>query len=309
MILILSSVTDTHAILVQKELQNNSNETKIFDLRKFSNGLLLDYQIGENPIRQFIEGDGSNINFTDITSVWFRRPRYPLISRRALEIEDRRFGNMEWINAIDGMLSLDMKCVNSLQHQQAAIKPKQLEIARNCGLIVPETLITNNSDKVEEFLTKHANRVVHKAMSVPTHRFLDTRLWKEEDRHHLTDLKLAPTIFQEYISGPYDVRATVVGNEIFSARITNPKKSDSDEIDSRLNLDLPYEPYELPEEISDRIFRFMEKMGLVFGTIDLKITSHGEHVFFEINPQGQFLYVEILTKLPIVRALAKYLAE
>ena len=309
MILILSSVTDTHAILVQKELQKNGNKTIIFDLRKFSNGSLLDYQIGENPIRQFVVGDGSKVNFADITSVWFRRPRYPLMSNRVLTIEDRRFGNMEWINAIDGILSLDIKCVNSLQCQEAAIKPKQLEIARNCGLIVPETLITNNSEKVQAFLIKHGNRVVHKAMSAPTHRFLDTRLWKEEDRRYLTNLKLAPTIFQEYISGSYEVRATVIGNEIFSARIANLKKSESDDIDSRLNLDLPYEPYELPEVISDRIFRFMEKMGLVFGTIDLKITGQGEHVFFEINPQGQFLYVEILTKLPIVRALAKYLSE
>jgi hypothetical protein len=69
MILILSSVTDTHAILVQKELQNNSNETKIFDLRKFSNGLLLDYQIGENPIRQFIEGDGYHVSMVSSSKI------------------------------------------------------------------------------------------------------------------------------------------------------------------------------------------------------------------------------------------------
>jgi hypothetical protein len=50
-------------------------------------------------------------------------------------------------------------------------------------------------------------------------------------------------------------------------------------------------------------------MGLVFGTLDLKITDRNEHVFFEINPQGQFLYVEILTKLPITKSVAKYLSE
>lgn len=221
--------------------------------------------------------------------------------------EDSQFGYMEWINAIDGILSLDVKYVNPPQYQQAAIKPKQLEIARNCGLLVPETLITNSRKKAEEFLIKHENRVVHKAMSAPTHRFLDTRLWKEEDRQYLPDLQLAPTIFQEYISGPYDVRATIIGNEIFSARITNLNEPNM--VDSRLNLDSPYESYELPEEIHDRILKFMEKMGLVFGTIDLKITDHNEHVFFEINPQGQFLYVEILTKLPIVRAVAKYLSK
>jgi glutathione synthase/RimK-type ligase-like ATP-grasp enzyme len=140
-------------------------------------------------------------------------------------------------------------------------------------------------------------------MSAPNHMFVDTRLWKEKDRQYLANLQLAPVMFQEYISGPYDIRATIVGDEIFSARITNQNRGEA--IDSRLNLDSHYEAYELPEEIRDKILGFMKKMGLVFGTMDLKITKEGEHVFFEINPQGQFLYVQILTKLPIVEGFSK----
>jgi glutathione synthase/RimK-type ligase-like ATP-grasp enzyme len=305
MILIISGRNDVHAILVQKELEKHGHVTKIFDLNEFSDGSLLDYQIGNNPARNFIDGNGSSFDLTDVTAVWFRRPRYPQIPKIVTLREDRKFAYMEWINAINGILSLEVKCVNPLHYQAAAIKPKQLEVARDCGLIVPETLITNNGRKVEEFLINHGNRVVHKAMSIRAHRFLDTRLWKEEDRQHLANLQLAPAIFQEYISGPYDVRATIVGNEIFSARITDLKGG----VDSRLYLDSPYEPYELPDEIRNKIFKFMMKMGLVFGTVDLKITDKGEHVFFEINPQGQFLYVEILTKLPIVHAVARYLSR
>ena len=39
----------------------------------------------------------------------------------------------------------------------------------------------------------------------------------------------------------------------------------------------------------------MDELGLVFGTIDLKVADNGEHIFLEVNPQGQFLYIEILT--------------
>lgn len=53
----------------------------------------------------------------------------------------------------------------------------------------------------------------------------------------------------------------------------------------------------------------MATLGLVFGTIDLKITHDGEYVFLEVNPQGQFLYVENLTGLPITLALARLLAR
>ncbi len=51
----------------------------------------------------------------------------------------------------------------------------------------------------------------------------------------------------------------------------------------------------------------MDKLGLVFGTIDLKLADSGERVFLEVNPQGQFLYIEIQTGLPISNALAELL--
>ena len=38
------------------------------------------------------------------------------------------------------------------------------------------------------------------------------------------------------------------------------------------------------------------------------MTENGEHVFLELNPQGQFLYIEILTGLPISEALVQFLA-
>ena len=52
----------------------------------------------------------------------------------------------------------------------------------------------------------------------------------------------------------------------------------------------------------------MDELGLVFGTIDLKVADNGELFFLEINPQGQFLYIEIRTGLPISKALADFLA-
>jgi biotin carboxylase len=53
----------------------------------------------------------------------------------------------------------------------------------------------------------------------------------------------------------------------------------------------------------------MRQLGLLFGTIDMKLTDEGEHVFLEVNPQGQFLYIEILTGMPIASAVADFLAH
>jgi hypothetical protein len=53
----------------------------------------------------------------------------------------------------------------------------------------------------------------------------------------------------------------------------------------------------------------MRRLGLVYGAIDLRLTPEGRYVFLEINPSGQFLYVEHATGQPITAALAKALIE
>jgi glutathione synthase/RimK-type ligase-like ATP-grasp enzyme len=188
------------------------------------------------------------------------------------------------------------------------VKPGQLYIARQIGLRIPDTLISNDPHEVEAFLQRHEMKVVHKAITALRHCFIDTQLWREEIRSIMQrDLPIAPAIFQEYISGPADVRATVIGDRIFSARIATVK-SRAGGVDSRLDIDVPYEPHQLPESLSTRLLELMSQLGLLFGTVDLKMVDENEYVFLEVNPQGQFLYVEILTGMPITSAFADFLA-
>ena len=157
-----------------------------------------------------------------------------------------------------------------------------------------------------EFLERH-DSVVHKALSSPQHRFLETRVWTASDRERIRDLPLCPTIFQERIMGPSDIRVTFVGDRIFAARIDTAQGRAP--VDSRLDLDAPCAPHALPDDVCIGLLRLMSGLGLLFGTIDLKLTDSGEYVFSEVNPQGQFLYIEILTELPISDAVAEFLSR
>ena len=51
----------------------------------------------------------------------------------------------------------------------------------------------------------------------------------------------------------------------------------------------------------------MGTMGLIYGAIDMRLTPHGEYVFLEVNPAGQWLFIEERTGQPITAALAGYL--
>lgn len=51
----------------------------------------------------------------------------------------------------------------------------------------------------------------------------------------------------------------------------------------------------------------MDRLGLIYGAIDIRRTAKGEHFFLEINPAGQYLWVEIDTKMKISDKIAKEL--
>jgi glutathione synthase/RimK-type ligase-like ATP-grasp enzyme len=105
-----------------------------------------------------------------------------------------------------------------------------------------------------------------------------------------------------------EIRATVVGSRIFSGKI-NSQVNPETKIDWRHKpFDIEEEPIELPPELEAKIHALMRAFGLIYGALDLIVTPEGRHVFLEVNPAGQYLWVEAKTKLPITAALADVLA-
>ena len=306
MIALVASPGDLHARYIGQQLERMGHRSCFMNTREFGRGALIDYPIeGAAKIRAV---DGGTIEIDDVRTVWHRRPNYGQIASGIRDADIRSFCREEWASSFDGLLlNLEARFVNPLLAEYAAVKPRQLHVAAEVGLRIPDTLITNNPDCVAPFLEKHRGRVIHKALSVPNNQVLDTRQWTDDDTPALAELPLAPTMFQERIVGPADVRATVVGEEIFAARIATAVGRN--DVDSRFDLDVPYEAHALPDPVIRSLLDLMRALGLVFGTIDMKITDDGDYVFFEVNPQGQFLYVELLTKQPIARSLARYLAQ
>ena len=47
----------------------------------------------------------------------------------------------------------------------------------------------------------------------------------------------------------------------------------------------------------------VRRLGLRYGAIDLILTPEGDYVFLEINPNGQWQWIEEPTGLPITSAL------
>jgi glutathione synthase/RimK-type ligase-like ATP-grasp enzyme len=313
MILILAPPEDAHARRVAQEVHRLGAEAAILDTRAAGSGLRASLRLHGDRLTIGVRAapDAPIRDLTQITAVWTRRPGRPSLPATVLDADQRRFVSGEWRSVIDGMtaaIGLSTRVMSPIENQRVAgVKPYQLAVAQRVGLRIPDTLITNDPEEAREFVDAHSGAIVHKAMTGMENAFLETRRWHDHDLRVLHHLPLAPTIFQELVDGPADIRVTIVGERQFAARIASGESRVG--IDSRLDLDVPAHACRLPSELTSSLHELMEDLGLSFATIDLKVDRDGEYRFLELNPQGQFLYIEILTGQPIAAAVAHALVS
>jgi glutathione synthase/RimK-type ligase-like ATP-grasp enzyme len=189
--------------------------------------------------------------------------------------------------------------------RRASHKVSQLDAARRVGLRVPATLITNCPEAARQFASSLKDGCVYKTFTGCDFGFFETRkLESAEDFAELALIEECPLIFQEHVSGDFDVRATVVGDEVFAAEIHF--KHGRHPVDGRVDR-VPIREHRFPADVALRIARLVRDYGLTYGAVDLRFDSSAGYSFFELNPEGQFLWVEIEAGLGICDALARRL--
>ncbi|MEV0473824.1 MvdC/MvdD family ATP grasp protein [Streptomyces prunicolor] len=293
---------DLHIRLVRASLERRGCTVSTFNIAQFANEATLSFAPTNPVVVQVSDILGCRV-LDSIDAVWYRRQGQPRICVEMID-SDREFSLREWGQTLDAMMqSLDAKFVNTLIAQRSAVKPRQLVVASRCGLRIPDTLVTSDQMAAANFIDRHRGGVIHKTMSAPGNQFAATQRWDEGERGEFASLLFAPVLFQEEIIGHSDVRAVVIGDHVMAARF----ESNPNHVDSRLSRDSPCEPWTLPAPVYNSLLDMMHSLGLVFGVVDLKITVDDDYVFLEVNPQGQFLYVEMLTGFPITDALADFL--
>lgn len=124
----------------------------------------------------------------------------------------------------------------------------------------------------------------------------------------LMDLDLltnSPVMLQPYIDKQYELRVTVVGNQIFAAKIDSQKhkKTRTDWRNHADEYNDIYSAYELPQDVSEKCFQLMKTLGLDYGAFDFIKDINGNYIFLEVNPNGQWGFIEVATGLPIANAM------
>jgi len=136
-----------------------------------------------------------------------------------------------------------------------------------------------------------------------------TTTLEDDDLASDLSLSMCPAIYQEYVEKAYELRVTVVGEEAFACAI-HSQESEQTQVDwRRYDFDnTPHEPYDLDPDLKAKCVEIVGRFGLRFSAMDLIVRPDGKVFFLELNPNGQWGWIEELTGLPITKALADLLS-
>ncbi len=317
-VLVLTQPHDAHAVAVTARLRSAGTAVTVFDPAEFPAAATLSLEItASGHTRRFLTRGGDRIDLDTVGSVWFRRPREPRAHDEVTDPAIREYVEQECeVFAAALWDDLDALTVPGTRAdiRSAGRKQTQLRLAGRLGFELPPTLITTGPDEFLDFWDAHEGRVITKPLQRSWLIRGDDGFARMAEPATTVDvaaaeaMRLCPLIVQAYVPKRVELRVTVVGTRVFAAEI-HSQDSNHTRLDWRC-----YDPattrhavHTLPADVARRCLLLVTELGLRYGAIDLILTPDGRYVFLEINPSGQWLWIEDATGLPISDALADLL--
>ena len=202
----------------------------------------------------------------------------------------RKFEVGRWINAPWAVRDAENKLV-------------QLTAAIEAGFATPRTLVSSHAGEVRAFAAQSARGVVVKSLDSPlvweddeSAGFLYT---SEVDVSQVSDTGF-PRLFQERVDSQEELRITVVGRQMFAARVRHEDLDDGSDWRKSAASHQAFEPTLISASVRDQLAQVMRTLGLQIGGFDL-LRSGDEVVFLEVNASCAYLWLE--------RALETHITE
>lgn len=319
MILIISDVGDLHADAVQDKLSQSPNRVCRLNLDVQSlRSTIITFEDENWTISQ--RGSGTAFTTGDVSVVWMRRGFVELLLE---ETENRTpdflIWKNEWNKTLLGLyMSLqDLPWLCPLRDSyRAENKYLQRKIASKHGFLVPKQLTSNDRDRLINFAASCPTGVVLKLMNQDFYKVegefqgIYVNKLSATDLGDFADNDENPIVLQEYVEKQFEVRYTVVGAEHFPCRIESQRSIRASVDWRRYDLaNTPHYTTDAPADIRSRVASFLGELNLNYGALDFVVQPSGEWVFLEVNPMGQWLWIEDLTGMGISDSIARWLRD
>jgi hypothetical protein len=279
------------------------------------------YQISneKNEFRIQTKDDLHSITSQQISAVWERRPCKPMstfdpIDNEQLEnlLKEEGDGFLKYLRIALHKLPWIGHTVNEYK---AGSKLLQKIVATQVGFNIPQTIFSNQLSDVEKFKTEEIAvkpiRAFGYEISDQENLIFYTSLTDKKKLKNLGDKNFRNNInfLESYIDKKYEVRTTVIENEHFSAIIESQQfDSDKGKIDWRQGYEhgMTFKTFNIPQSIYQKCHAFLQYFNLEFGCFDFIVDHSDTYHFLECNTNGQWMWIEDETQLPIAQTIAKF---
>ena len=300
MILLVTNKEDVTSDMVVNELNNGSDEYYRFNTEDICSGVDISFDFTSGKVNLFDASNDRHVDLSNVKSVYFRRPKLPS-APADLQQSDQQFVLNEISQALEGIykyLNDKFWVSNVFAIRQAENKIYQQLIAHRFGFTTPRSIITNRIEDALGFL-KGTNQCVVKPIRTgfvsdkENPQVIFTSPITIDDAATLGRIQECPTYLQENIPKKADIRVTVVGATVFSAKI-HSQEFEETRTDWRKgeNVNLKHEPIDLGPEMNESCINMTRYLGLQFGALDFIFDDKGRYIFLEINPNGQWGWIQ-----------------
>ncbi|MER8001720.1 ATP-grasp ribosomal peptide maturase [Streptomyces sp. NPDC095613] len=309
-VLVATEADDTTADMVITELNRRDVPVVRFNPADIGKDLTVSARFGACPAS--VVGQARTLSRTAdlprVRSVYWRRPEWPSFSH--LSPDDSRFAAAQVRYGLGGTLyALDnLLWVNHpLRIAAADYKPAQLVLAQEVGFTVPPTLVTNDPVDAREFIRVQGDTIFKTLRWTPYRRDgVPMTGWAAPVTADEIDdsVRVTPHLFQARVDKVADLRVLIVGRHTFAVRIH------SQLLDWRKDYSaLTYTVEHLPDGVNKALHTYLDRLELVAGSFDLAVDREGDYWWLELNPNGQWGWLETETGLPMSAAFADLLTQ
>lgn len=310
MLLIITNKTDlTCDYLILRLIERKIPYLRL-NTEEYGDKFEINLSFSTNDNSATIKFEEKEINIEEISGVYFRRPELPNLEN-ILPSSEIKFAEREIETLFSGffrLLNYNIWLNHPIHIFRANNKIEQLLVAKEIGFIVPNTVISKDEDTIKSFIGKEKNVIV-KSIKHGFYSYKDKvylAFTQEIDENYTENIKeylSVPMIFQKKIDKEYDIRINVIGNNVFATAILS-QEHEMSEIDWRVwdvceKFELKHVAIKLPTEIEEKCIAINKHFKLNFSAIDMVLDKEGNYIFLELNPNGQWAWIEEKLKYPL----------
>lgn len=314
-VLVITNKRDLTSDFIIKELVKRNISFYRFNTEELSKSCFVTLDFSKNNFFLSDVNKRQEFNLKDFTSVYYRRPELPTINSTDLSEGEVVFLKNEFYYTLEGIYKIlrDSYWISPVYAiREAENKIYQLEMAKSIGFVIPESIITNTFLNCIDFYDKNSGNCIIKPVKtglIEEHlgsKVIFTSYLKKRPVSK-DQVEFSPVFLQTLIKKRSDIRVTLVGDKIFATAINSQANIDTMVDWRKGEMILEHSKIELPIEITEKCISLLKILNLRFGAIDFILDEQGKFIFLEINPNGQWAWIQKQTDYNISNEIVNLL--